>query len=210
VRDLLQVRRHPRGAGLNILITGVGGQGTVTLGDLIAERAMGLGLPVSVFHSRGMAHRGGRVAGEIRIASRPGQRLAPRLSPLGADVLVGMEVGETINSLPFLKEGGLALLIDYRYVPSETALQKESYPDLEKARELFSHRTPRVFAVVRPPAPVNLFALGFLAAVLPPDQDPQGVFRAEGLEETIRRYLKKNTDANLAVFRKGLAHARKG
>ena len=195
---------------MNILITGVGGQGTVTLGDLIAERAMGLGLPVSVFHSRGMAHRGGRVAGEIRIASRPGQRLAPRLSPLGADVLVGMEVGETINSLPFLKEGGLALLIDYRYVPSETALKKESYPDLEKARELFSHRTPRVFAVARPPAPVNLFALGFLAAVLPPDQDPQGVFRAEGLEETIRRYLKKNTDANLAVFRKGLAHARKG
>ena len=68
---------------MNILITGVGGQGTVTLGDLIAERAAGLGLPVSVFHSRGMAHRGGRVAGEIRIASRPGQRLAARLSPGG-------------------------------------------------------------------------------------------------------------------------------
>lgn len=195
---------------MNILITGVGGQGTVTLGDLIAERAMDLGLPVSVFHSRGMAHRGGRVAGEIRIASRPGERLAPRLSSGGAEVLVGMEVGETINSLPFLKEGGVALLIDYRYVPSETALKKEDYPALDRARELFAQRTPHVFAVVRPPAPVNLFALGFLAAVLPGELDPQGIFRPEALEQTIRRHLKKNTEANLEVFRKGLAHGRKG
>jgi indolepyruvate ferredoxin oxidoreductase beta subunit len=195
---------------MNILITGVGGQGTVTLGDLIAERAMGLGLPVSVFHSRGMAHRGGRVAGEIRIASRPGERLAPRLSPGGADVLVGMEIGETINSLPFLKEGGVALLIDYRYVPSETALKKELYPDLEEARKLFSRRTPHVFTVVRPPAPVNLFALGCLAALLPGEMDPQGVFSADGLEDTIRRFLKKNTDENLQVFRKGHSHGRRG
>jgi indolepyruvate ferredoxin oxidoreductase beta subunit len=193
---------------VNLLITGVGGQGTVTLGDLIAERAMGLGLPISVFHSRGMAHRGGRVAAEIRIASRPGERLGPRLSPGGAEVLIGMEIGESINSLPFLREGGVALLIDYRYVPSETALKKEAYPDLEKARELFLSRTPRAFVVVRPPAPVNLFALGFLAAVLPADLDPQGIFSPEDLEETIRRHLKKNTEGNLAVFRKGLAQAR--
>lgn len=195
---------------MNILITGVGGQGTVTLGDLIAERAMGLGLPVSVYHSRGMAHRGGRVAGEIRIASRAGERLGPRLSPGGADVLVGMEIGETINSLPFLKEDGVALLIDYRYVPSETALKKEAYPDLEKARELFSRRTPRVFSVVRPPAPVNLFALGCLAALLSGEMDPQGIFNPEGLEDTIRRHLKKNTEENLQVFRKGHAHGRRG
>ena len=195
---------------MNILITGVGGQGTVTLGDLIAERAMDLGLPVSVFHSRGMAHRGGRVAGEVRVASRPGERLGPRLSPGGADVLIGMEVGEAINSLPFLRDGGVALLIDYRYVPSEMALKKEGYPVLSEAQELFAARTHRFFGVVRPSAPVNLFALGFLAAVLPGESDPQGVFLAEGLEQTIRRCLKKSTEKNLEVFRKGLAHGRQG
>jgi indolepyruvate ferredoxin oxidoreductase beta subunit len=193
---------------VNLLITGVGGQGTVTLGDLIAERAMGLGLPISVFHSRGMAHRGGRVAAEIRIASRPGERLGPRLSPGGAEVLIGMEIGESINSLPFLREGGVALLIDYRYVPSETALKKEAYPELAEAREAFARRTPRVFAVLRPPAPVNLYALGFLAAVLPAELDPQRVFQAEGLEEAIRHYLKKNTEGNLRVFRQGLERGR--
>ena len=102
----------------------------------------------------------------------------------------------------------MALLIDYRYVPSETALKKEAYPDLAEARELFARRTPRVFTVVRPPAPVNLYALGFLAAVLPAELDPQGIFQAEGLEEAVRHYLKKNTEANLAVFRQGLAHGR--
>ncbi len=194
---------------MNLLISGVGGQGTVTLGDLIAERAADLGLPVSVFHSRGMAHRGGRVAGEIRIASRPGQPLAPRLSAGGADVLVGMEIGEAINSLPFLKEGGVALLVDYCFVPSETALKKEEYPDLAKARELFSRRTRLLFGVSRPPAPVNLFTLGVLAAVLPGELDPGGVFLPEGLEQTIRAHLKKNTETNLAVFHRGLADGRR-
>ncbi len=196
---------------MNILITGVGGQGTVTLGDLIAERAMDLGLPVSVFHSRGMAHRGGRVAGEIRIASRPGQLgqpLAPRLSAGGADVLVGMEIGEAINSLPFLREDGVALLVDYRYVPGEAALKKEEYPGLTKALDLFSRRTSRLFSVRRPPAPTNLFALGLLAAVLPSELDPCGVFLPEGLERTIREHLKKSTESNLEVFRRGLAHGR--
>jgi indolepyruvate ferredoxin oxidoreductase beta subunit len=193
---------------MNLLLAGVGGQGTVTLGDLIAERAVDLGLPVSVYHSRGMAHRGGRVSGEIRIASRSGQRLAPRLSPGGADVLIGMEIGEAINSLSYLKQGGAVLLIDYRYVPSETP--NEEYPDLARARALFSGRAARLFAVTRPPAPVNLFALGFLAGALGAALDPLGIFDPGGLQRTIREHLKKNTEANLEVFGKGLAHGRRG
>jgi indolepyruvate ferredoxin oxidoreductase beta subunit len=195
---------------MDLLIAGVGGQGTVTLGDLIAERAAEQGLPVSVFHSRGMAHRGGRVAGELRIASRPGARLGPRISPDGADVLLGMEIGEAINSLPFLKPEGLALLLDYRYVPSETALKKRPYPDLEQARALFAGRTRRIHAVARPRAPLNLFALGYLAAVLPAELDPQGVFAAEALEKTVRARLKKNTEENLRAFRQGYELGRGG
>jgi hypothetical protein len=76
--------------------------------------------------------------------------------------------------------------------------------------ELFSRRTPRVFAVVRPPAPVNLFALGCLSAALPGEMDPQGIFDPQGLEETIRGFLKKDTDANLQVFRNGREHASRG
>jgi len=60
---------------------------------------------------------------------------------------------------------------------------------------------------LRPPAPVNLFALGCLSAALPGEMDPQGIFDPEGLEETIRGFLKKNTAANLQVFRKGREHA---
>jgi indolepyruvate ferredoxin oxidoreductase beta subunit len=193
---------------MNILITGVGGQGTVTLGDLIAERAADEGLPVSVFHARGMAHRGGRVAGEIRIASRPGERLGPRISDSCADVLVGMEIGETVNSLPYLKKDGLALLIDYRYVPSETALKKDPYPNLEEARGLFSRRSSRLFTVTRPGAPVNLFTLGYLAAVLPPEMDPRGVFKAAALEDIIRTRLKKRAEENLKAFQQGYTRGR--
>jgi indolepyruvate ferredoxin oxidoreductase beta subunit len=195
---------------MNILITGVGGQGTVTLGELIAERAAEQGLPVSVFHARGMAHRGGRVVGEIRIASRPGERLGPRISELCADVLVGMEIGETINSLPYLRKGALALLIDYRYVPPESALKKDPYPDLEEARELFSGRSAHLFTVARPEAPVNLFTLGYLAAVLPPEMDPNGVFGAAALEDTIRTHLRKRAEENLKAFRRGYARGRQG
>jgi len=192
---------------LNILIAGVGGQGAVTLGDLIAERAMGLGLAVSVFHSRGMAHRGGRVSGELRIASRPGERLAPRLGPGGADVLVGLELGEAVNSLPFLRQDGLALLLDHRWVPAETVLRKEDYPDLDGARRLFARRTARLLAVPRPPAPVNLFALGCLAAALPGEQDPLGMFEPAGVGLGIRGFLRRDAERNLEVFRQGLQAA---
>jgi indolepyruvate ferredoxin oxidoreductase beta subunit len=195
---------------MDILIAGVGGQGTVTLGDLIAERAAEQGLPVSIFHSRGMAHRGGRVSGELRIASRPGQRLGPRISPDGADVLVGMEIGEAINSLPFLKPGGVALLLDYRYLPSETAVKKLAYPDLEQARALFSGKAGSLHAVAGPRAPLNLFALGYLAAVLSPGLDPQGVFAPKALEKIIRARLRKNTEENLLAFRQGYELGRSG
>ncbi len=195
---------------MDILIAGVGGQGTVTLGDLIAERAAEQGLPVSVFHSRGMAHRGGRVSGELRIASRPGQRLGPRISTDGADVLVGMEVGEAINSLPFLKPGGVALLLDYRYVPSVTAVKKLAYPDLGEARTLFAGKTRNLHAVAGPRSPLNLFALGCLAAVLPHGLDPEGLFAPEALERLIRAQLKKNVEGNLLAFRQGYELGRSG
>ncbi len=195
---------------MDILIAGVGGQGTVTLGDLIAERAAEQGLAVSVFHSRGMAHRGGRVTGELRLASRPGQRLGPRISSDRADVLVGMEVGEAINSLPFLKPGGVAVLLDYRYVPSVTAVKKLAYPDLGEARALFAGKTDRLHAVAGPRAPLNLFALGYLAAVLPPGLEPEGLFAPEALEEIIRARLKKNIEGNLLAFRQGYALGRSG
>ena len=89
---------------MNLLITGVGGQGTVTLGDLIAERAMGLGLPISVFHSRGMAHRGGRVAAEIRIASAA--RRAARPAPVPRRGGRAARHGDRgVDQLPALSEG---------------------------------------------------------------------------------------------------------
>ena len=46
--------------------------------------------------------------------------------------------------------------------------------------------------------------------MLPQEMDPQGVFNAKGLEETIRQHLKKNTEGNMQVFRTGLAHGRQG
>jgi len=194
---------------LNIFVTGVGGQGTVTLCDLLAERALERGLGISCFHSRGMTHRGGRVSGEVRIAQREAESFGPRICAGGADLMIGLELAELANSFSFLREGGLVIAVNEACIPAAAVLGKEAFPGLQEVRELFSRKTEHLYAAVEPLQPVNLFALGFLAAVIPPGFDPQRLFRPHDLERTIRARLKKNTEENLSIFGKGVDYGKK-
>ncbi|MDR0884316.1 MAG: 2-oxoacid:acceptor oxidoreductase family protein [Oscillospiraceae bacterium] len=101
---------------LNILIAGVGGQGTVLLARLVADMALAQGARVRGSETIGMAQRGGSVVSHVRI----GQSDSPLISPGGADVLLAFEPGEALRALPYLKEGG-ALAVCDRIQPSASA-----------------------------------------------------------------------------------------
>jgi len=87
----------------NIMIAGVGGQGTVLASRLIAAAAMKEGFDARTTETIGMAQRGGSVFGYVRI----GDNIFSPIIPVGkADAIIGFELAETARQLSYLRGGG--------------------------------------------------------------------------------------------------------
>ena len=87
----------------NILLSGVGGQGTVLASKLIAAAALAKGLTVHTAETIGMAQRGGCVVSHVRI----GENVYSPLIPKGtADVIIAFEPAEAVRVASYLKKGG--------------------------------------------------------------------------------------------------------
>ncbi len=87
----------------NILLSGVGGQGTVLASKLIAAAALSAGHDVHTAETIGMAQRGGCVVSHVRI----GENVYSPLIPKGtADIIIAFEPAEAVRALPYLKCGG--------------------------------------------------------------------------------------------------------
>jgi indolepyruvate ferredoxin oxidoreductase beta subunit len=192
----------------NIFITGLGGQGVVTLAKLISSCASDLGLSVSLFNSKGMAQRGGRVTSEIRISENNEAAHGSRLAAGGADILLGMEIGETAGSSHFLKEGGSAVVMDCAIVPTTMVLKKQEYPDLHQVLAAFDKITPACYGVENPVQPYNIYLLGVFASLVEKEEGILSMFSQEALKQAIQKGLKKNSEENLAVFDQGYGYGR--
>lgn len=190
----------------SIVMTGLGGQGIITLANLISGHASENGLKVSLFNAKGMAQRGGRVTSEIRLGDDPELDFGARISAGKADILIGMEIGETINSLSFLKEGGAVILLNYAYIPTTMVLKKEPYPSFEQLTELYSGKTKELFAVKEPKHPYNMFLLGVFTAVAPAIDAGLSFYSKQSVEEGIAKKLKRGLEENLQTFNGGYAY----
>lgn len=102
----------------NIILCGVGGQGTVLASRLLATAAIGLGLPVLSAETIGMAQRGGSVISHIRIGD---EARSPMIAKGTADLIIGFEPGEAVRQLDFLKASG-AVVVSSRPVMPVSAL----------------------------------------------------------------------------------------
>ena len=103
----------------NIILCGVGGQGTVLASRLISAAAMKEGIPVQSAETIGMAQRGGSVFSHIRL----GEGVNTPMIGLGqADLILGFELGETVRQLPYLKEGGKVIAADKAVMPVTASL----------------------------------------------------------------------------------------
>ncbi|HHP51555.1 MAG TPA: indolepyruvate oxidoreductase subunit beta, partial [Moorella mulderi] len=83
----------------NILLVGVGGQGTVSAGRVLARAAFSLGGEVKVADVHGMAQRGGSVVTQVRFGS---QVFSPIISPGTAHFLLAMEKLEALRWVHYL------------------------------------------------------------------------------------------------------------
>lgn len=112
----------------NILLTGVGGQGTVLASKLIAAAAMQKGLPVMSAETIGMAQKGGSVFSHLRIGEGV---MSPMIRRGTADLLLAFEPAEAVRMLPYLREGGTVVVNSHPVMPVTAALKGTDYTGQE-------------------------------------------------------------------------------
>jgi indolepyruvate ferredoxin oxidoreductase beta subunit len=164
----------------DIFFVGVGGQGILTIGDLIAEAAMGAGLPVNFYPTKGMAQRGGSVKVQVRIGR---QVVGPEIPERSADLVIAMERSEALKAVRTIRPGGDFLLYGHVWEPTKVMLGKAHYPTLAQVREQVQEAGCRMLTLA-PEAlpthegqrvPANIYVLGAalgyttLGEVLEPD-----------------------------------------
>lgn len=101
----------------NIVLCGVGGQGTVLASKLLSAAAMSKDIPVMSAETIGMAQRGGSVFSHLRMGDN---LYSPMIETGTADLIIGFEPGETVRMLPYLKDHG-HIVVSTRAVKPVTA-----------------------------------------------------------------------------------------
>jgi indolepyruvate ferredoxin oxidoreductase, beta subunit len=185
---------------LDLVLAGVGGQGVLSLAQVLDRCAMARGWDFRQSEVHGMAQRGGGVSSHLRIADAPVRSvLIPRG---GADLLVSVEPMEALRLLPFLKAGG-ALVANAAPVANVA-----DYPDPAALRDALAAvpgavllDAERLAREAGSPRAANMVVLGAALPYLP--------FSREELSDTIAgMFTAKKADRtriNLAALAAGIA-----
>lgn len=115
----------------DIILSGVGGQGILSIAAVIGEAALKEGLYMKQSEVHGMSQRGGDVQSNLRISDRP---VASDLIPKGqADLILSLEPMESLRYLPYLKKDGWLVTNSRPFIniPNYPALET-IYAELEK------------------------------------------------------------------------------
>ena len=116
----------------DIILSGVGGQGILSIAAVIASKLLGHlllseGYDVKVSEVHGMSQRGGDVQSNLRLSDQP---IASDLIPLGqADLIISLEPMEALRYLPYLKKDG------WLVTNSQPFINIPNYPEVEKVNE---------------------------------------------------------------------------
>jgi len=188
----------------SVMLAGVGGQGTILAGDVLAKVAAASGLDVKLSEVHGMSQRGGSVDTVVRFGE---QVPSPVIDVAGADHLVAFEIIEAARSLPFLRPGG-RLLVNTRMIPPLPVLVgAQPAPtglvdilDREGAVLVDAEGVACQHASAKS---ANVVLLGALSVGLP---FPEELWR----DVIASRVPPKSVEANLAAFAAGRAACARG
>jgi indolepyruvate ferredoxin oxidoreductase beta subunit len=117
----------------NIILSGVGGQGILSIAAVIGKAALNNDLYIKQSEVHGMSQRGGDVQSNLRISDSP---IYSDLIPLkGADLILSLEPMEALRYLPSLKEDGWIVTSSVNFV------NIPNYPDAEEIlNEIKKHK----------------------------------------------------------------------
>ena len=112
---------------LDVLLAGVGGQGTVLAAKVLAQAAQDKGWQVRTAETIGMAQRGGNVTSHVRMGNGGEEVFAPLLAHGTADLVIAFEPGEAARVLSFLAPNGVLVTATTPIQPVTAALSSVPY-----------------------------------------------------------------------------------
>lgn len=183
----------------NFYLIGVGGQGVIRLGQIIADYGLKKGEKVKFFKEVGMAQRGGPVHCEVRI----GNLFGSRIPPLSSDIIVVMELSEGLKSLEFIKPGGTVILNRKRIYPIDMMAHPEKYPQDEEIVRLFKKAKAKIIWIDAAkialeaglPIAENIVLLGALSFI--------SSFDKKLVINILKKHIPRELDKNMAAFYAG-------
>ncbi|HHZ00540.1 MAG TPA: indolepyruvate oxidoreductase subunit beta [Tissierellia bacterium] len=110
----------------NILLVGVGGQGTILVSKILSTGLMEAGYDVKMSEIHGMAQRGGSVSTQVRYGE---EVFSPIIGIGEADILVSFETMETIRWLEYLKPDGVVVINDFKLPSAPILMGQVDYPE---------------------------------------------------------------------------------
>ena len=186
----------------DIILSGVGGQGILSIATIIGSAAINEGLYIKQAEVHGMSQRGGDVQSNLRISSDP---IASDLIPLGkVDIIISLEPMEALRYLPYLNKEGWIITHTVPFV------NIPNYPDQEKLMEQIKNLkhsvaidVDAIAKSVASPRAANIVLLGAASPFLGIETDK--------IEDGIRRVFERKGEAvvemNLKAFQAGLKYA---
>lgn len=182
----------------NIMIVGVGGQGTLLTSRILGNLAIHGEYDVKLSEVHGMAQRGGSVVTFVRY----GEQVAEPIVEEGcADVLIAFERLEALRYLHFLKKDGVAIVNDWRIDPITVVTGVAAYPEnvldtLRAARKTVVVEATRTALEMGAPKAFNVVVLGAAARYIGFDREAW----LEVLEKTVPP---KTVEINRKAFEAG-------
>jgi indolepyruvate ferredoxin oxidoreductase beta subunit len=116
---------------INVVITGVGGQGVLTLAEILAKSALRDSHNVRVGEIHGMAQRGGHVTCTVRLGDSV---RGPIVDSGSSHLLVGFEPLETLREAHMIRTDGLVVLNSHIQYPVAVSMGDAKYPERTRIR----------------------------------------------------------------------------
>jgi indolepyruvate ferredoxin oxidoreductase beta subunit len=190
---------------IDILMTGVGGQGVILASDALAEIAMKAGHDVKKSDSLGMSQRGGSVVSHLRLGR---QVFSPMIRKGEADFLLAFERLEGARWADYLHEGSIAIINDLAIPPLSVVGGASSYPSTDEVEEIISAHTDHLYIIpgsqiaqeMGNPQVLNVLLVGFLSVFLNIEEESY-------IEDLSQRVPQKVLQLNLKAFARGREEA---
>ncbi len=182
----------------DIILSGVGGQGILSIAAVIGDAALNEGLYMKQAEVHGMSQRGGDVQSNLRLSDQP---ISSDLIPLGqADLIISLEPMESLRYLPYLKRDG------WLVTNSQPFINIPNYPDVETVRKEIDKLPHKVVLDVETIAKnvgsvraANIVMLGAAAPFIGIEYDKI----AEGIKRIFTRKGEEIVEMNLKALKAG-------